>query len=234
MNRFLIVNADDFGLSEGTNRGIIQAHERGIVTSASLMVRQPAAKAAADYARAHPRLTVGLHMDLGEWEWRDGAWVTIYETVSPEDPALVAAEIERQLAQFHSLMGRMPTHLDSHQHVHRYEPALSAATAAAARLGIPLREISGGIAYCGHFYGHGAKATPFPDGISVQALLAILHGLPAGTTELCCHPGLDESLPSCYRRERLTEVQTLCDERIRESLAMEKITLTGFTSIRFG
>ena len=40
--RFLIVNADDFGLSEGVNRGIIEAHERGIVTSASLMVLKPA------------------------------------------------------------------------------------------------------------------------------------------------------------------------------------------------
>ena len=51
--RYLIVNADDFGLSPGVNRGVVQAHERGIVTSASLMVRQPAAGAAAACARAH-------------------------------------------------------------------------------------------------------------------------------------------------------------------------------------
>ena len=47
--RCVIINADDFGLSAGINRGIIEAHERGIVTSASLMVRWPAA----EYARAH-------------------------------------------------------------------------------------------------------------------------------------------------------------------------------------
>ena len=45
--RHLIVNADDFGYSRGVNRGIIEAHERGIVTSASLMVKQPASEEAA-------------------------------------------------------------------------------------------------------------------------------------------------------------------------------------------
>ena len=44
--RILVVNADDFGQSEGVNRGIIEAHTNGIVTSASLMVRWPAAREA--------------------------------------------------------------------------------------------------------------------------------------------------------------------------------------------
>ena len=56
----LIVNADDFGQSPGVNRGIIEAHEHGIVTSASLMVRWPAAASAAAYAREHARLGLGL------------------------------------------------------------------------------------------------------------------------------------------------------------------------------
>jgi chitin disaccharide deacetylase len=72
MRRYLIVNADDFGLSEGVNRGIIEAAEKGIVTSASLMVRQPAAAAAAAYARKLDRISVGLHLDLGEWVYRNG------------------------------------------------------------------------------------------------------------------------------------------------------------------
>src|SRR5256885_15259517 len=50
--RHLIVNADDFGLSAGVNAGIIRAHEHGILTSASLMVRGAAA-ASADDARVH-------------------------------------------------------------------------------------------------------------------------------------------------------------------------------------
>ena len=68
---YLIVNADDFGQSPGVNRGVIAAHERGVVTSTSLMVRWPSAAAAAAYAREHPALSVGLHVDLGEWACRD-------------------------------------------------------------------------------------------------------------------------------------------------------------------
>ena len=54
--RLLIVNADDFGQTAGVNRGVIEAHDRGIVTSASLMVRWPAAAEAASFARARPAL----------------------------------------------------------------------------------------------------------------------------------------------------------------------------------
>jgi predicted glycoside hydrolase/deacetylase ChbG (UPF0249 family) len=57
--RVLIVNADDFGLSPGVNRSVVQAHERGIVTGASLMVRWPAATEATAYARANPGLSLG-------------------------------------------------------------------------------------------------------------------------------------------------------------------------------
>jgi predicted glycoside hydrolase/deacetylase ChbG (UPF0249 family) len=65
--KYLIVNADDFGQSPGINRGIIEAHEQGIVTSASLMTRWLAAGEAALYAKQFPKLSVGLHLDLGEW-----------------------------------------------------------------------------------------------------------------------------------------------------------------------
>lgn len=226
--RNLIVNADDFGLSEGTNHGIIEAHERGIVTSTSLMVRQPAAASAVDFAKSHLALAVGLHLDLGEWEWRDGEWFQMYHVVPTDDAAAVADELERQLGIFRELVGRAPTHLDSHQHVHQHEPVRSAAIAVAARLGVPLRGIAGNIAYCGNFYGHGAKASPFPEGVSVENLIGILGSLPDGATELCCHPGRDESLHSCYRAERLTEVATLCDPRVRRALEQERISLTRF------
>src|SRR6476661_6659592 len=124
-NRRLIVNADDFGQSEGVNHGIIQAHENGVVTSASLMVRWPAAAAAAAYARERPQLSVGLHLDLGEWSFREGAWHPVYQVVPVEDAAAVREELLRQLDAFHALMGTGPTHVDSHQHVHTREPARS-------------------------------------------------------------------------------------------------------------
>src|SRR6266566_7386787 len=123
--RYLIVNADDFGQSPGVNRGIITGHEQGIVTSASLMVRWAAAAEAAAYGRTHPALSVGLHVDLGEWVYRDETWVALYEVVPLADRAAVTEEVSRQLAAFRRLMGREPTHIDSHQHVHRDEPVHS-------------------------------------------------------------------------------------------------------------
>src|SRR5262245_13991236 len=95
--RSLIVNADDFSLSEGVNRGIIEAHERGIVTSASLLVRKPAAAAAADHGREHPRFSLGLHLDLGEWAYDGEDWVLVYQIIPLDDHAVVTKELERQL-----------------------------------------------------------------------------------------------------------------------------------------
>src|ERR1043166_7903465 len=104
--RSLIVNADDLGLSTQTNRGIFEAHEHGIVTSASLMVRRDAAAEAAEQARAYTRLSVGLHVDLGDWSLENGQWRQTSEIVPLNDVAAVEAEILRQLESFEQLNGR--------------------------------------------------------------------------------------------------------------------------------
>jgi hopanoid biosynthesis associated protein HpnK len=62
--RRLIVNADDFGRSESINAAVIEAHQRGILTTASLMVNGEAAEQAVCLAKQHPRLGVGLHLTL--------------------------------------------------------------------------------------------------------------------------------------------------------------------------
>ncbi|MEP7270505.1 MAG: hopanoid biosynthesis-associated protein HpnK [Acidobacteriota bacterium] len=60
----LIINGDDFGYSPAVNQAILQAHRRGILTSASLMVNEAAATEAVEIARAHSSLAVGLHLSL--------------------------------------------------------------------------------------------------------------------------------------------------------------------------
>src|SRR2546428_2563379 len=136
--RYLIVNADDFGQSPGINRGIVEAHEQGIVTSASMMVRWPDAAEAAAYGAEHPELSLGLHADLGEWAYRDETWVPLYEVVSLDDVAAVKDEVSRQLTAFRDLTGKDPTHTDSHQHVHLREPVLSVLAKLAAGLAVPV------------------------------------------------------------------------------------------------
>ena len=229
--RRLIVNADDFGQSPGVNRGIIRAHERGIVTSASLMVRWPGADEAAAYAREHPRLGVGLHLDLGEWVCRGGTWEPLYEVVKVGDAAAVAVEVARQLAVFVHLVGREPTHLDSHQHTHRREPARSLVVEAARRLAVPLRHFSPAVRYCGEFYGQADDGAPLPDVLSVENLARILASLPPGYVELACHPGEGNDLETMYARERDEEVRILCDPRVRETLAAGAIELCTFADV---
>jgi predicted glycoside hydrolase/deacetylase ChbG (UPF0249 family) len=228
MPRQLIVNADDFGLSEGVNRGIIEAAESGILTSASLMVRQPGAAAAATYARNGRRISLGLHLDLGEWFYRNGEWPALYSVVPTDDAEAVATEAARQLAAFRQLVGRNPTHLDSHQHVHRNEPVLSIARDLAKGLEIPLRDFAPGIRYCGDFYGQTGEGEHWPEGISLSNLKTIVASLPQGVTELGCHPGYGEGLATTYSIERAMETKVLCDPFLRGFIKELGVQLCSF------
>jgi chitin disaccharide deacetylase len=232
--RYLIVNADDFGQSCGVNRGIVKAHRGGIVTSASLMVRWQAASEAAAYAREHPSLSLGLHVDLGERVFRAGEWVPMYTVVSLQDPTAIGDEISRQLDTFRDLMGRDPTHLDSHQHVHLREPVHTLLIEVARQLDIPLRHCSPEVCYRGSFYGQTAEGTPLPDVISVDGLIHILETLPTGYTELGCHPADGCDLNTMYRHERLEELRVLCDARVHTAIETMEIKLCSFTNLSNG
>jgi predicted glycoside hydrolase/deacetylase ChbG (UPF0249 family) len=225
------VNADDFGQSPGVNRGVIEAHEHGIVTSASLLVRWPAAAEAAAYGREHPDYSVGLHLDLGEWAFRDGNWVPLYEVVSFGDVTAVSDEVWRQLDTFRRLLGKDPTHIDSHQHVHLREPIRSVLVEIARGIGVPLRNCTPEICHCGDFYGQTATGLPLPDAISVDGLIRILATLSPGLTELGCHPGSGDDLDTMYRSERAEEVKVLCDPRVRAAIVDMEILLCSFGKI---
>src|SRR2546422_11007657 len=101
--KHLIVNGDDFGASAGVNRGIVEAHRWGILTSTSLIVDAPRSEEAALVSRTFPRLSVGLHVHL------------VHEAAGEK----YRAELWRQLRRFRALTGHWPTHLDSHRNVHR-------------------------------------------------------------------------------------------------------------------
>lgn len=229
--RELVVNADDFGRSSGINAGILEAHEHGIVTSASLVVLWPDSEAAAQAARERPSLGVGLHLDLGEWVEANGDWRALYERVPADDVAAVERELRRQLDRFRELMAREPTHLDSHQHVHLSEPVRGVCLSVAGELGLPLRRTELGIRYCGDFYGQGEGNQPVEGALTPENLVAIIASLPPGATELACHPGRGVGEESTYREEREREVEALCDPRVRTAVEREGVLLRTFADV---
>jgi predicted glycoside hydrolase/deacetylase ChbG (UPF0249 family) len=229
--RYVIVNADDFGHSSAVNRGVLHAHEHGIVTSASLMVRWPAAVEAAEYARNHPGLSLGLHLDFGEWIYEDQNWKSVYHVVQLDDASAVRNEVSRQLAAFRTLTGRDPSHIDSHQHAHLREPARSVVLEAALDVKAPVRQCNPEIHYCGRFYGQTAEGSPYAEGITSDALIEILSQLPSGVTELACHPGQGQVPNTTYMDERAKEVKALCDLKVRSALMEMGIELYGFTAL---
>jgi len=229
LRRFLIVNADDFGLSDGVNRGIIEAHQQGIVTSVSVMVLQVAAKGAAAYVIRNSALDAGLHVDLGEWRYYNGSWEAIYET-APQD---IGRDVEHQVELFRDLFGRNPSHMDSHQHVHLHEPARTVMLAVASDLGVPLRSLSAEVRYVGAFYGQDARGQPLPRAIEVGSLVQIIQELELGATELGCHPGFSDGLQSSYGRERDLELATLTSPQVITAITDNGIELGSFATLPF-
>jgi len=216
----LVVNADDLGYDPEIDRGILEAHRRGLVSSATAMVDTPFAAAA--LAAAPASLGLGLHVVL-----RAGC-----------EAAEAAIEIGRQLDRFAKLRGAPPTHLDSHRHAHARPELLPAFLDAAAGRGLPLRSVDAamraaararGIATTDHFLGDAALRPCW----TAERLAAALLALEEGTTELMAHPGYRPAVvTTSFGAEREEELRALCDPCAAAVLARAGATLVGWREAR--
>jgi predicted glycoside hydrolase/deacetylase ChbG (UPF0249 family) len=213
----LIVNADDFGLTEGVSQGILEAHSRGIVTSTSLMVDAAGAEQAARLAAEHPNLSIGLHF--------------VDDTPALDDPGHAAREFATQLERFRELMGREPTHVDSHHHVHMRHMATFAALV--EPLAVPLRG-DGRVQYLGAFFAHPRVGVVEPDRIREPFLLHLLETeVRAEFVELGCHPGrVTAELRSSYMPEREVEIETLTAPGLGEKIEALGLELASYRDWR--
>jgi hopanoid biosynthesis associated protein HpnK len=154
--RQLIVNADDFGLTAGVNRAIVEAHNSGVVSSATLMANGPAFADAVAAARSTPNLSVGCHVVLV-----DGTPVSPPDTLdtllairsAPDhfysslsgfaaramlggfDRDQLVAEVVAQIRKIQAT-GLQVTHLDTHKHAHIFPEILGALLRAARICGV--------------------------------------------------------------------------------------------------
>src|SRR3954468_5150405 len=200
----LIVNADDFGRSPGVNAGVLEAHAKGIVTSATVMVLEPsAARGIREAAEKAPQLSLGLHFTL-TGGGSPAAAARDVPTLAPggvfprrrEDmPATLPAaeirrELEAQIGIFQVLARKRPSHLDCHHHVSLHPSVEPVVAEVARKLSIPVRGAT--TESLGRRRSAGGR-TPdrFVDGFygenaGFETQMDILESLPDGTTELMC------------------------------------------------
>ncbi|MFP5236895.1 MAG: ChbG/HpnK family deacetylase [Acidobacteriota bacterium] len=146
----LIVNADDFGMTAGINRAVLELHQVGALTSATLMARAAATSSATEMARANPRLGVGCHVVLVDGEPISAGRTSLapgghfYPTLGGFLRALFRgaireADLYREaFAQIQSLQasGVTLTHIDTHKHTHMFPQVLRPVLRAAKECGI--------------------------------------------------------------------------------------------------
>ncbi|MEL4014450.1 chitin disaccharide deacetylase [Dryocola clanedunensis] len=253
MEKLLIVNADDFGLCKAQNYGIIEAFSHGVVTSTTAMVNAAGIGHAAALSKAHPDLAVGMHFvltlgrplsampgltrengELGKWIWEMGEAGTL-----PLDE--IEHELECQFARFIDLFGRLPTHLDSHHHVHMIPQIFPIVEAFAKEKGIAIR-IDRDDLRKGEMKLQGAKSSQgfdsgfYGEAISEALFLATLERSTARSEqslEIMCHPSFVDNtiLASKYCYPRLAELDVLTSASLKEAIAERGYRLGSFKDL---
>jgi len=244
----LIINADDFGLSEGVNRGITDSILKGVVCSTSVMSCDSESLRGGAAWVAQLRNRVGIHLQLTEGtpcaeaglvrsllstEGRFPRWPRDIQNPNRQEILLEwHAQVNRVLE-----CGLVPTHVDTHHHVHTLPIVFDAYCEIARSYGLPARTRDA--AMTGRLRSAGVRCADlcevrwFKKHLSVRGLTRLIDSDfkmlgEHGTLELMCHPGyVDSELRrrSTYAEERETELAALCDPNLASHFKREGIVL---------
>jgi hypothetical protein len=241
LSKKLVVNADDFGRSAPINQGIIEAHQKGIVTSASLMTTREGFEEGVRLAKANPRLGIGLHLDLDSFfnvEHGVGRLLSYKDPSVPLDA--IVKETESQIRKAQST-GLSIGHLDGHHHSHLRPEIIATIAALTAKHKIPVIRYFSGF-YEGLYpgvptgwvkdvivrFGLRGVDTFFAGWEPVASSLPGYRYLdwegPFETAELMVHPGKGES----WREKELSHCQA---PHVREELKKRNIALATFAEL---
>lgn len=205
MRKYLIVNADDFGYSYSINKGIIEAHTKGIITSTSVMVDAIAADEARDLTK-FPDLSIGLHFE-------------VKEIVN------VKVELERQIDKFIAIVGRSPDHLDTHKGHTTDEGIKEVLEDYAKAHNIPIRIFS-----AKHIGSFGINSSD----CSVARLKRSIDETTEEYNELMTHAGYSDDYlreHSSYSDPREEELKSICSPEIREYIQENGLILINWRSL---
>ena len=241
----LIVNADDFGLSKGINYGIVEAHLNGIVTSTTMMITMPEVEHALELSKRAPNLKIGLHLNMTLGKPLTEAHSLIKENgrfyKPKENPNQdlfsedeIYLEFKAQYDLFCEMVGKRPTHFDSHLYAHQtYPKAEKAIKRLAKEVGLPVRNIQI----------NGFKKVEFLDffkgnnGVDLNTVIQerLSEMLNHEFAELMVHPAyVDDFLTnkSSYNLPRATELEILTNQKIKDFINKNNITLIGYDDER--
>lgn len=205
MSKYLIVNADDFGYSYSINKGIIEAHTKGIVTSTSVMVDTIAADEARDLTK-FPDLSVGLHFELKE-------------------VVNVDAELKRQLDKFVAIVGKSPDHIDTHKRHTTDEGIKEVLEDYATTHNIPVRNFS-----AKHIGSFGI----YSNDCSVARLERSIDEATDQYNELMTHAGYSDDYlreHSSYNDPREDELKSICSPDIKDYIQQKGLVLVNWKSL---
>ncbi len=237
----LIVNADDFGYSEGVNHGIISAHKNGIVTSCTVMANMPGFEHGMDLIKENPTLRCGVHMTLTCYKPLLKDHKTIVDENGdffrrPSEEVLKNIDLEEVYREFKAQIEKVRerveiTHLDSHHHVHGQEYLRPVIERIASEYKLPMRQSSelsiDGVRYAkclGNFYMDNVKEEYF------EEHLAELNE--NEVTDLMCHPAfVDEFLlgASSYNVQRAKEHKILTSQKVKKFLEDNGFELVNYS-----
>ena len=234
----LIVNSDDFGLTPGVNRGIIDALKRGLLRSTTAMMNMPAIEMAAGLAKENPELGVGIHLVLTagrplldthktivdeKGNFLKNAVLTKKTDVDVEE---VYAEYVAQMEKYIKLFGHKPTHIDGHHHTHALPQTIEATRRLAKAYDIKyVRHVDSDVAFISDFYG------PLTDYNQFETTLK--RHLDREYVELMCHVAfIDVALIQCstYNSDRVRELETLISSKAKDFVKEHNIELVNFRS----
>lgn len=246
MVKYLIINGDDFGLSESANRGIVSAHQYGSLSSTSMMVNMPYFEQAVTLAHQMPTLGVGLHFNITE-----GAPITSFPQVNSliNDKGLFSAQqnhwteadIEQELlSQYNKLLstGITPTHVDTHHHIHMISPMVhQILTSFCRNLHLPYRKnpnILEPLDQLSRLCTDHLILDTYDSPDKATRLITHLNGLPEGCTEIMCHPRHPQMMIRNLThtpKEHYTgfnELRAVTDQRIPFILSQQHIQLIHY------
>lgn len=248
----LVMNADDFGYSEGINYGIIEAYKKGIVRSTTLMANMPGFEHAINLAKQNLGLGVGVHLTITTGIPilrthktiinQKGEFIKVKQALK-EGNTIDLSEIKDEwFAQIQKVYaaGVKPTHIDSHHHSHGEDDLLPIAAEIANYYDLPMRIVKEEHRKKVDIHQCGIEALSvdfFDKTATMEQLLQIIDDSKQKgyqSLEIMCHPAfVDYSIlsNSSYNVQRTKELNILTTPGLEEHLRSLNVTLANFSEI---